>query len=1215
MTAKVGLKLLQANLQHARAATSVLSRAFQRDGIDIALIQEPWNANTGRVSGLGTTSAKVIEPPPGTNPRVCLLIRRDINYFLLSDLCDRDTIAVHVIQPGGAEAVICSAYFPGDAEEQPPPQMVQNIVAHCRRKNVQLVMGCDANAHHVAWGSTNNNSRGESLLNYLLGEGMVINNLGSEPTFVNKNRKEVLDLTISSNYISNKVGNWRVTDEPSCSDHRHIRFDLDTGNRHIVEYRNVRGTDWNGYKTSIQANLLSCSKTISNHDQLEFAADQLSDAIILAYHENCPLRAKKDSRDTPWWNNNLNKMRAEVRRLYNRAKYSGGWEQYREALTTYNKAIRKAKTESWRRFCEGLNDTPSSARNHKILSKEREQELGSIKRPDGTFTQTRRETLEILAQAHFPGSAIIQGQFDSNPGNEIKRPHKENWQFAKSIITPDAIRGAIGSFKPFKSPGVDGVYPALLQVGLEALLPYLITLFRASIAWKHIPTCWKMTRVIYIPKAGRSTPEPKSLRPISLTSFLLKSMEKVVDEYIRRVALSRSPLSTHQYAYQAGKSTDLALNNLVASIGETLKKKEVAVAAFLDIEGAFNNALPKSLYESAAARGVNPLVCDWIKAMLGDRMITTSLQGETVKFRAARGCPQGGVLSPLLWSLLVDDLLAIIQLWEVEVQAYADDLVLLIKGDNNTTISLVLQEVLNTIMNWCEREEMSINPQKMVIVPFTKKRKLNGLRPPTLKGETVPFAREAKYLGVTLDKTLNWNSHLEKIIKKSTLSLWNCRRICGKSWGTNPKQMLWLYTEVIRPMITYGSVAWWSKTTQRTAQAKLSGLQRQACLLITGALRTTPTAAMEVLLGITPLHIHLQSEATKTTYRLYHSTNGTLAINNIRMEQTELLDEILNHSTLAMPSDLMPKTTSYTKPYSVTIPDRKEWEQSRMELEKADICMYTDGSKMPSGVGAGIYGRKPRTEITISRGKLSSIFQAEVHAIETCARMLDERQLKHRNIKIFSDSQAALKALESITCTSKAIWSCKEALGSLGGKNKISLIWIPSHTGYEGNEEADNLAKAGAEYNPVGPEPVLGIAYNTAKHTIVIREKEKSKRYWERLPGLNHSKAFIPDMTKKVTDTIRELGRKHLKALMGMYTGHCRLRHHMYRIGLAESAECRLCMEEDETAEHILCSCPAVERIRHSTLGNALPRAEDIKRASPSQIIELLRRSGLLGEI
>ena len=157
------------------------------------------------------------------------------------------------------------------------------------------------------------------------------------------------------------------------------------------------------------------------------------------------------------------------------------------------------------------------------------------------------------------------------------------------------------------------------------------------------------------------------------------------------------------------------------------------------------------------------------------------------------------------------------------------------------------------------------------------------------------------------------------------------------------------------------------------------------------------------------------------------------------MESTELVEKVCNHSILGMPSDLMPRKTSNQRSYSVSIPERADWDQKRMELEKADIRVYSDGSKTNSGVGAGIYCNNPRTEISICLGKHSSIFQAEIHAIEICARMLNQMQLENKTIKVYSDSQAALKALESSTCISKAVWSCKNELILLGERNKITL--------------------------------------------------------------------------------------------------------------------------------------------------------------------------------
>jgi len=63
----------------------------------------------------------------------------------------------------------------------------------------------------------------------------------------------------------------------------------------------------------------------------------------------------------------------------------------------------------------------------------------------------------------------------------------------------------------------------------------------------------------------------------------------------------------------------------------------------------------------------------------------------------------------------------------------------------------------------------------------------------------------------------------------------------------------WLYTRVIRPSILNGALVWWSKAMQKTTKTQLGMIQRMACLAITGAMKSTPIAAMEILLNLTPL--------------------------------------------------------------------------------------------------------------------------------------------------------------------------------------------------------------------------------------------------------------------------------------------------------------------------------------------------------------------------
>jgi len=164
-------------------------------------------------------------------------------------------------------------------------------------------------------------------------------------------------------------------------------------------------------------------------------------------------------------------------------------------------------------------------------------------------------------------------------------------------------------------------------------------IFQSILAVGELPTAWQETKVVFIPKAGKAThTTAKDFRPISLTSFLLKSFERMISLHIR-ATVDPTQISEAQHAYTKGKSTESALHLVVNSI------EEYKLIAFLDIEGAFNNVLPTAITEFLTELGVEP-------ATLG-----TSTQTRLVN----RGTPQGGVLSPLLWNIAVNKLLRILE--------------------------------------------------------------------------------------------------------------------------------------------------------------------------------------------------------------------------------------------------------------------------------------------------------------------------------------------------------------------------------------------------------------------------------------------------------------------------------------------------------------------------------------------------------------------------
>ena len=93
------------------------------------------------------------------------------------------------------------------------------------------------------------------------------------------------------------------------------------------------------------------------------------------------------------------------------------------------------------------------------------------------------------------------------------------------------------------------------------------------------------------------------------------------------------------------------------------------------------------------------------------------------------------------------------------------------------------------------------------------------------------------------------------------------------------------------------------------------------------------------------------------------------------------------------------------------------------------------------------------------------MFQTEIHAIQTCALLNLNKGLKCANITIYSDSQAALRALSSWSLSSKLVKECFDILQRLASDNRVTLSRVLGRCGVDGNEAADELARKG---NPLG---------------------------------------------------------------------------------------------------------------------------------------------------
>lgn len=137
-------------------------------------------------------------------------------------------------------------------------------------------------------------------------------------------------------------------------------------------------------------------------------------------------------------------------------------------------------------------------------------------------------------------------------------------------------------------------------------------------------------------------------------SFVLKTLEKLVERRIREKTIELRPINTSQHAYQPGKDTNTALHDLVTTLEKNKSLQQTAITIFPDVSGAFDCTSFGAIEKAAHDRGVENWAKNWIKSMLENRIVRAFLDGGKLRFNPTRGCPQGGCLSPLLWSLVID---------------------------------------------------------------------------------------------------------------------------------------------------------------------------------------------------------------------------------------------------------------------------------------------------------------------------------------------------------------------------------------------------------------------------------------------------------------------------------------------------------------------------------------------------------------------------------
>jgi hypothetical protein len=179
---------------------------------------------------------------------------------------------------------------------------------------------------------------------------------------------------------------------------------------------------------------------------------------------------------------------------------------------------------------------------------------------------------------------------------------------------------------------------------------------------------------------------------------------------------------------------------------------------------------------------------------------------------------------------------------------------------------------------------------------------------------------------------------------------------------------------------------------------------------------------------------------------------------------------------------------------------------------------------------------------------------AEIYAIRAC--VMENIRVERGYIYILSNSQAAIKTLDSFQINSKLVWDCHQSLVKLADHNRFQLVWVPEHMGIDGNEIADLLARQGSSHPFIGPEPALGISAKAAREVIKYWTSRKHEEHWQSIHRQRQAKGFLKKPSANKPGESLSLSGDKPRIMTELLTRHCHLKGHLFNLRLVNSPEC-----------------------------------------------------------
>jgi hypothetical protein len=308
---------------------------------------------------------------------------------------------------------------------------------------------------------------------------------------------------------------------------------------------------------------------------------------------------------------------------------------------------------------------------------------------------------------------------------EIKinsKPQNHEAQFKFSEITGLDVKKMAKSIKT-NACGVDDISAYFIKISIEHTADILADIINASFINNFFPNRWKEAIVKPIPKVTNPT-KASDYRPISLLPAFSKISEKIAAKQMAQFLQEHKLLDKLQSAYRISHSTTTALLTVSDDIFKALDDSEVVLLTLLDYSKAFDTANHRLILAKLKHFGFHEDALAWVASYLGNRKQKVRTDSDSDWEHIQNGVPQGSILGPLLFTVLVSDISETINMGNYHT--YADDVQVLLtfKPDEAITAFESTNTILENIANYSDNNFLKLNTDKTKYIVIGSQRNL-----------------------------------------------------------------------------------------------------------------------------------------------------------------------------------------------------------------------------------------------------------------------------------------------------------------------------------------------------------------------------------------------------------------------------------------------------------------------------------------------------------